>query len=59
MRNCWRKTGLLEGKAAAAARPRFGIVVLFVDETTSIARQLARGRIAQAHNQEVGIPLTS
>lgn len=39
--------------AFGTARPRFRIVVLFVDEATSIARQLARGRSAQAHNKEV------
>jgi len=34
-------------------RPIFRITVLFVDEQTSVERQLKRGREIQAHNQEV------
>ncbi|HCJ12102.1 MAG: adenylate kinase [Verrucomicrobia bacterium GWF2_51_19] len=33
--------------------PRFHIIVLFIDEKESIARQFKRGRIAREHNQEV------
>jgi len=34
-------------------RPRFRVVVLFVDEATSISRQLTRGKQAQKHNAKV------
>jgi adenylate kinase len=34
-------------------QPVFQIMVLFVDETESIARQLSRGRAVLAHNEEV------
>ncbi len=34
-------------------QPIFHIMVLFVDETESVARQLKRGRIVAAHNMEV------
>lgn len=34
-------------------RPIFRITVLFVDEGTSIARQLSRGEVVAAHNAEV------
>ena len=42
-------------------RPHFHIVVLFVDETVSVNRQLERGRKMREHNQEVevsGVGLT-
>ncbi len=43
-------------------QPVMQIVVLFVDEKESVARQLKRGRVALAHNEEVrrsghGVPL--
>ena len=34
-------------------KPRFHIIMLFVDESESVRRQLARGHRAQAHNAEV------
>lgn len=34
-------------------QPRFHIMVLFVDENESVARQLKRGREVRAHNSEV------
>ncbi len=34
-------------------KPIFHIMVLFVDETESVARQLKRGRLVVAHNEEV------
>ena len=39
--------------AAHFKQPMFHIMVLFVDETESIARQLKRGRQTIAHNEEV------
>lgn len=39
--------------AANFKQPMFHIMVLFVDETESIARQLKRGQETLAHNQEV------
>lgn len=36
-------------------RPNFHIVVLFVDEQTSVERQLQRGEQMQEHNQEVEV----
>jgi adenylate kinase len=39
--------------AAHFKQPIFHIMVLFVDETESIARQLKRGREVLAHNEEV------
>jgi adenylate kinase len=39
--------------AANFKQPIFHIMVLFVDETESIARQLKRGREVLAHNEEV------
>jgi adenylate kinase len=39
--------------AAHFKQPIFHIMVLFVDETESIARQLKRGRQVLAHNEEV------
>lgn len=41
-------------EAAHFKQPIFHIMVLFVDETESIARQLKRGREVLAHNEEVG-----
>ena len=40
-------------EAAEFKQPMFHIMVLFVDETESIARQLKRGREGRAHNEEV------
>ncbi|MEZ5384652.1 MAG: nucleoside monophosphate kinase [Prosthecobacter sp.] len=40
-------------EAAHFKQPIFHIMVLFVDETESIARQLKRGREVLAHNEEV------
>ena len=40
-------------EAAEFKQPMFHIMVLFVDETESIARQLKRGREVLAHNEEV------
>src|SRR5258708_19458573 len=37
-------------------KPIFQIMVLFVDEAESVARQLKRGRQVVAHNEEVGRP---
>ena len=34
-------------------RPHYRICVLYVDETTSVQRQLARGARAVAHNQNI------
>jgi adenylate kinase len=39
--------------AAHFKQPIFHIMMLFVDETESIARQLKRGREVRAHNEEV------
>ncbi len=39
--------------AAHFKQPMFHIMVLFVDETESIARQMKRGREVLAHNEEV------
>ena len=39
--------------AASFKQPIFHIMVLFVDETESIARQMKRGREVLAHNEEV------
>ncbi len=40
-------------EAAQFKQPMFHIMVLFVDETESIARQMKRGRQVIAHNEEV------
>jgi len=40
-------------EAASFKQPMFHIMVLFVDETESIARQIKRGREVVAHNEEV------
>jgi hypothetical protein len=36
-------------------RPLFRIVVLYVEQTESVSRQLKRGKQAQAHNEKVCI----
>ena len=36
-------------------KPRFHIIMLFIDESESVQRQLARGRRSQEHNAEVEV----
>jgi adenylate kinase len=42
-----------EFKDIAHPRPRFRVVCLFVNEQVSVQRQIARGREAQQHNEQV------
>ena len=48
-----RREFLETQEAASFKQPMFQVMVLFVDESESIARQLKRGREVLAHNEEV------
>lgn len=45
--------GQFRADPANYPRPLFRIVVLYVEQTESVARQLKRGRLAQEHNKKV------